>query len=107
MNRRLRRKRINQLKLLTVLVVSVFVLVMLSSFAFKGNSIKGSEVQLNKSYKEVVVYYGDTIWDIAEEHYDSDYYNIKDYVNEIVSINSMTSSYLEAGHTIMVPIIID
>jgi len=107
MNRRLRRKRINQLKLLTALIISVFVLVMLSSFVIKDNTIKGSEVQLNKSYKEVVVYYGDTIWDIAEEHYNPDYYNVKDYVNEIVSINSMSSSYLEAGHTIMVPVVVE
>ncbi|MDA3844997.1 MAG: LysM peptidoglycan-binding domain-containing protein [Vallitaleaceae bacterium] len=107
MNRRLRRKRINQLKLLMLLIVTVFVLVMLSSFAFSDNTIKGAEVTLNKSYTEVVVYYGDTIWDIAEQHYDPDYYNLKEYVNEILAINSMSNAYLEAGHTIMVPVVLE
>jgi cell division protein YceG involved in septum cleavage len=107
MNRRLRRRKTKQLKVLLLIIVSIFALAMLSSFAFEDNTVKGSEVELNKSYIEIVVYYGDTIWDIAEEHYNDNYYSVREYVEEIIAINSMSSSYLEAGHSIMVPIVIE
>lgn len=100
------RKRRQQVKMMMLLAVAIFTLAILSTFIFKGQSVKGAEIDFDKTYEEVVVYYGDTIWSIAQEHYDDDFYALEDYVDEMLSVNSMDNTYLEAGHVILVPVVI-
>lgn len=102
---RIRRRR-QQIKLMMTLAVVVFALAILSAFVFKGQSVKGAEIDFEKTYEEVVVYYGDTVWSIAQEHYDDDFYDLDEYVDEILSVNSMEHTNLTAGHVILIPVVL-
>lgn len=104
---RRKRKQKQQIKLILVLLLLVFSMIMLSSFIFKDNHVKAAEFEFETSYKSIVIYYGDTLWDIAKDHYDPDYYSLEEYVDKIIAINNMSSTHIQAGHTIMVPIVIE
>lgn len=54
----------------------------------------------NITYKEVIVSYGDTIWDIAKE---CNYKDIRDAVDDIRRINKVTP-IIQPGQTLIIPI---
>lgn len=101
-----KRRKIRQIKLFVTLVLVIFTLLVLSTFVFGQNDIKALEVPVEKSYESVVIYYGDTVWSLAEAHYDPVYYDVDSYVEEILSINNMDNTYIKAGHSILVPVVI-
>lgn len=57
-----------------------------------------------KYYANIVIEKGDTLWDLAEEYMDTGHYESKkDYINEVMYINHMTTDHLTAGKKIIVP----
>ena len=57
-----------------------------------------------KYFKSVEVAKGDTLWSIAKDNIDYEYYkNTYDYVNEVKRMNSLTSDRIVAGSYIIVP----
>ena len=57
-----------------------------------------------KYYANIEIQKGDTLWEIAEKYRNPDYYKSrKDYINEVMNINHMTTDSLTAGEKIIVP----
>lgn len=56
-----------------------------------------------KYYTTVTVEEGDTLQSIADEYRDSHYANRKQYMNEVVSVNCMSSTKVYPGMTLRVP----
>ena len=57
-----------------------------------------------KMYKSITIYSGDTLESIAEEYMSDEYSSVNKYINEVLSINSMTlDTTLVAGNNIIVP----
>ncbi len=46
---------------------------------------------------------GDTLWDIANENYTPEYGSFKEYLNEIRSLNHLTSDVIHAGEYLVIP----
>lgn len=55
------------------------------------------------SYESVQINNGDTLWDIAKE-YNTCSLSTKDFVDEIKSVNGLTSDYIKDGNYILVPV---
>ena len=45
---------------------------------------------------------GDTLWEIAKEYRGDDYDSIYDYIDEVMSINGLTSDQIHAGQCLTV-----
>ena len=45
---------------------------------------------------------GDTLWGIAKEYRGDDYDSIYDYIDEVMSINGLTSDQIHAGQYLTV-----
>lgn len=63
---------------------------------------QGDEIEKEKCYKSIMIEYGDTLWDIAKEYYDSSSCTIPEYIDELKSINSLDCDNIQSGSYIIV-----
>ncbi len=103
-NNKLRRKReIRKNFMLTVLTVCFA-----ATFAFSANVILSSAKDQNtpvsyKYYGSIVVENGDSLWSIAKEHMGTQYESERDYVKEVMQMNSLTGDKIVAGQHLVIP----
>lgn len=79
----------------TIIVISTIIII---------NTViaQGDGMEKEKCYKSILIEYGDTLWDIAKEYYDSSSYTISEYVEELKSINSLECDDIQSGSYIIV-----
>ena len=56
------------------------------------------------NFQSVSITSKDTLWGIAREYYSEEYGSMNDYINEIKRCNSLTSDFIYAGSSLIVPI---
>lgn len=86
-----------------VLFLTVLAVLLRSSFAKAagGSADNGNSF---KYYRELQISYGDSLWSIASENLDrSGHQNVEDYVQEIKSVNGLTSDTIHAGNYLVIP----
>ena len=102
-----RQKRQQQVKRnIMTLIISALAIISLSilliSFSTEANDMEHQPSY--KYFKSVEIAKGDTLWSIAKDNIDYEYYkNTYDYVNEVKRMNSLTSDRIVAGSYIIVP----
>lgn len=109
MRRRARKTRIcvNFMKILAIVVIfiaAVSAVLIMSCNAVKTNAAVNSGT---KYYKSVIIEPGDTLWSIAERYMDdSEYYDTRDYIKELRTINNLATDNIKCGNHLIVPYII-
>ena len=85
----------------TVVLVAVIVVAALRARYSTDDAI-ATETKLYTMY---TIEQGDSLWSIAEEHVDYDHYDdIRDYVDEVVSINDLDNkNSITAGCNLVIP----
>lgn len=85
----------------TVVLVAVIVVAALRARYSTDDAI-ATETKLYTMY---TIEQGDSLWSIAEEHVDYDHYDdIRDYVDEVVSINDLDNkNNITAGCNLVIP----
>ena len=107
--RRLRNKRLRQRQVqknLALLVVAVFLVVAFSILcgSIFANAESQDTARKFKYYTSIEIKYGESLWSIAEEYIDRDYYDsIKTYIDEVMRINHLPDENIRAGQHIIVP----
>lgn len=78
----------------------IFITLILSNIGFSHTDV---------NYKEIAVSSGDTLWSIAKyERSNNDYFkdnDIRDIVDEIKYLNNLSSSNLDIGDKLTIPVI--
>lgn len=82
---------------ITAIVAVIFTVIIINTVTAQGD-----EMEKEKCYKSIMIEYGDTLWDIAKEYYDSSSYTIPEYIEELKSINSLTCDNIQSGSYIVV-----
>ena len=95
---------IKTLKTLLISLMIVISLVVFSGVLF-NNEIKGAMVKPDKAYITITVEANDTLWDIAAEYMNRDYYTHHTFIDEVVEINHVSANRIYAGTTLVIPII--
>ncbi len=103
------KKQLNHRKVLRrrIAIGTLSVLLVLL-FVFSFNSIAQATEELPETTYKYFTYHtvdkGDTLWSMAEEYIDYDYYkNIHEYVSEVKEINHMNDDTVRIGQTIVIP----
>lgn len=67
---------------------------------------QGSDFNVKKQYKSILIDEGDTLWNIAEENNNCDIsgVSISDYIEDIKSINNLNQDQITAGNYIIIPV---
>lgn len=102
-----RQRRLNQIKLHTLaLAISIIIVITLSILLISFSTEANDRVHQPscKYYKSIEITNGDTLWSIANDHFDSAYYkNTREYVSEIKKVNNLASDEIVAGSYIIIP----
>ena len=77
-------------------------------FVLSFNSIAQATEELPETTYKYFTYHtvdkGDTLWSLAEEYIDYNFYNnIHDYVSEVKEINHMIDDTIQVGQTVVIP----
>lgn len=92
------------------MIVFLLILAMLGFTASHIAAAYSSEAkaanQQELSFKSVKVSVNDTLWSIAKENYSAEYGTFKEYVQEIMRCNSLSSEDINAGSSLIIPIYI-
>lgn len=99
---RLRRQRELLMTALLVFFILATCILLLKITALRADAEKRS-IPVYKNYTTVEVCSGDTLWSIAEEHFDPGSCDIYSYMDEVSSINHLRGDYLTAGERLCIP----
>lgn len=102
-----RQKRQKQVRYHIMAAILSLILILAISILFISFSTEANDMEHQPSYKyykSIEISKGDTLWSIANDHYDSDHYkDINAYVAEVKKLNSLTSDNIVAGNYVIVP----
>lgn len=96
-------KKMNRLVLFFVCTISITIIMF--NYFLNTNTVKGASNPPIKSYINVSVKPNDTLWDLASEYMNPDYYDHDSYINEIMAINNINNTVIFAGECITFPVV--
>ena len=98
-----RRKQIFERILLTICIIALFAIggsVMLT----RATSADASEAAYYKYYTQIEIESGDSLWDLAGEYMvNGPYESRKEYMEEVVEINQLSSTTIKTGQYLVIP----
>jgi len=101
----IRRRRRKQQLQITILVSSILLILFVLLFIqLSSNTVIGSK-DISVNYLSVEVYADDTLWDLAIEFIDTNYYSTEEYIEEIISVNDLKSETIYPGQRLIIPVI--
>lgn len=87
-----------------ILFIAVIVAIFsINTFMIKAKASSEEEVHKYKYYTSVVVGNGETLWEIAKEHSSEEFASLNAYIDEVKSINHLTTDKIYAGEELIVP----
>ena len=89
----------NKFRFITFVTILILVISMAVGAFFPVTALSESS---GKSYVEVCVKYGDTLWELAETYGDPQT-DIREMIYEICAINNISASDLTEGQMIKIP----
>lgn len=99
-----RRKQLAKRKMF-FLLVAVFVITVGSivfGSIFSSAKDSAADIPQYKYYKSITIEQGDSLWSIAEEYCTDDYEDTREYVDELIQLNSLTSETIHTGQHLLV-----
>lgn len=86
------------------ILYTCIVLTLITSLVF-GFNVFGIEKAPTKSYVTIQIESGHTLWSLAKDYMNEDYYSIQEYISEVKLINNLKSDLIIADHTLIIPIV--
>ncbi len=94
------RRNIIMLVLSSIFVISAPILFL--TFSTQANDVEHQPSY--KYYKSIELSEGDTLWSVANEYIDYNYYkNTSEYIEEVMKMNALTSDKIFAGRHLIIP----
>lgn len=99
----LKYKRQQEIKRRRIYLISFIIgLIFVSITVVNTVVANGDNMDKEICYKSIMVESGDTLWNIAERYYDSSRCTVSEYVDEIKSMNNITSDKIKSGDYIII-----
>lgn len=101
-----RRRRRQQFQMTVLFAIAATLIAVLFFFQLSSNTIIGSK-DFDLKYISVEVEENDTLWDLAKEFINYDYYEMDEYIDTVMRINGMSTDKILPGQRLNLPLIID
>lgn len=101
-----RRERIRGIQHRIIMVVLTIIVIIIGSRVFSNKLIRTNAADIystQKYYTSVEVKAGDTLWQLADQYMTDDYSSKKEFIAEIVTINSLESEQIYSGCYLVIP----
>jgi len=103
-----RKRRLSVRRKILLIVVMAAAAVFLSLYigmtSSDAHDLSSENSQIrNRYYQQVVIKSGDTLWNIAADHMTEEYSSVNEYVDDIISVNKLSSDNIHAGEYLIVP----
>ncbi|MCI5649099.1 MAG: LysM peptidoglycan-binding domain-containing protein [Fusicatenibacter sp.] len=98
-------KRNNRIKAVAALL-SILIVVLLIVIHFTPQETQADSAPKAPTYKyytSIRVEHGDTLWDIAKEYRTEEYNSIQSYIEEVKTMNHLTSDKITDGMYLSIP----
>ncbi len=103
-NKRARRRRIQRFIERCLLVVCLIALFAIIGSKMLTNATETSEEVYYKYYTQIEIEKGDSLWSIAQKYKtNGNHKSTNDYIEEVIEINQLSSTNIQAGQCIIVP----
>lgn len=103
-NRRRRKREMRKNFLLIVMTICLIAACSISMSVFRSSAKDDSVKTSYKYYKSITISNNDTLWSIAEEYMDEDYYDsVNDYVDEVIRVNTLPNDTICYGQHLIIP----
>lgn len=89
------------------ITLALVVISFLGILCFKTDSSASSSINREKCYKSIEIQAGDSLWNIAKEHYTSDWDSLESYIEEIKAFNGLIGEEINFDNYISIPYYID
>ena len=96
------RERLMKDKRIVFGVILTIVIISSILFATKTKATASDSDNRHKYFKSIVLKEGDSLWDIAKEYSSSEYESLQEYIEELKSMNGLTSDTIHAGQNLVV-----
>lgn len=104
MNIRRRRRRQQQLQITLTVAAALLIIFMMIFLQLSSQTVIGSK-DIDIEYLSVEVLTDDTLWDLAVEFIDYEYFTIEEYIEEVISINGLRSETIYPGQRLTLPVV--
>ncbi|PKM49731.1 MAG: hypothetical protein CVV02_14770 [Firmicutes bacterium HGW-Firmicutes-7] len=84
---------------ISIILISIFIL------NFLNNTVIGASSVPTKTYIVITIQTNDTLWDIAHEYMNDNYYDLDKYISEVKIMNSIKDTTIYAGERLTLPIV--
>lgn len=103
-NNKIRRQHELKKNILLFTLTLCLAITCLSVSGFRSNAKNHSGKLSPKYYKSIIVSKDDTLWSIAKEYMDQEYYDsINDYIMEVRNMNSLSDDDIYYGEYLIIP----
>ncbi len=103
--RKVRRQREIRNKIIyTVLTLGIVLVAVLSLHSITSQAQDENVEVTYKYFTNMEVEQGDSLWNIAQENIDYNFYDsIQEYVDEVIDMNNLSDETIVAGQSIVIP----
>lgn len=99
-----RRNSVIRKQLLRVILVLASAAAVFLIISFVNGKTQAEEsVNAHKQYTSITICPGDSLWSIATEYIDGHYTSMQEYINEVKTMNHLTSDTINAFEYLLVP----
>ena len=105
-DRRYKLKRKRQIRnkcILSIMAVLLVALLTITIQSFSSHASENDREIRYKYYTNIEVAYGDSLWKIADRYLSYEYENHNAYIKEVVRLNHLQSTSIDAGTFLIVP----
>ncbi|MDF1617964.1 LysM peptidoglycan-binding domain-containing protein [Petrocella sp. FN5] len=92
-------------KTIAGIIIAAVLLLYLVQVSFESNSVQGSMYVEDKAYIVIQIEKDDSLWSIASTYMNRDYYDHESYIKEVINMNHLKDTTIQAGEQILIPII--
>ncbi|PKM55949.1 MAG: hypothetical protein CVU98_11845 [Firmicutes bacterium HGW-Firmicutes-3] len=93
------------IKTIAGIIIAAVLLLYLVQVSFGSSSVQGSIYVEDKAYIVIHIEKDDSLWSIASTYMNRDYYDYDSYIKEVIKMNHLKDTTIQAGEQILIPII--